>query len=164
MMYKKDRGYTVNTKYKKALKIGCISLLLLPVVIILAVIGFFSVPVIIDNIACARFEKSWSEHISLPDGVKILDTASLCANTSGTGDHTEMIVLILVESDGNTDPAEIEIAAGSDFVMLPYDSSKKMFVTKPLGEMFKGQPDADNRYVLITSRDAPMSHYDIRGM
>ena len=149
---------------KKALKTGCIALLMLPIVIMLAVTVAFSVPVVVDNIACAKFEKSAAAGLSLPDSVRILATASLCENTSGTGDHTEMVALILVKDDGNTDPASIKSAAGTDFIISPYDSNEKLFGITPLGELFKGQPDADNRYILIAIRDAPMSHFDIRGM
>ena len=147
---------------KKAVGCGCLIALLLPFVLVFLA---FVVPIAVDDIACSAFTRDVKNSIVLPSGAEILEVKNACANSSGTGNHTELVVALLIESDVPLDEDEISEASGMTlFVKLFNDVSDDVAWMSQMGIRFPGQDTADNRYVVMAVKSAPMSWLDIRGM
>lgn len=151
---------------KKAVGCGCLIALILPFVLLF---GLFAVPVAVDNIACAAYAKRAERAIILPDGAVILDVQHACGNTSGTGDHTEMVAALLIESDVPLDAKPLSAQLGMEFSAMPYSSweyDSWEYDTpwlKWIGIEFDVQTATDDYYVVVALKSAPMSWLDIRG-
>ena len=152
----------MDDKGKKVVGCGCLIALILPFVLLF---GLFAVPVAVDNIACAAYAKRAKKAVILPDGAVILDVRHACGNTSGTGDHTEMVAALLIESKVPLDAEDLSAQSGVQFFVMPYSSFE--YDTpwlKWIGIEFNVQTADDNYYVVVALKSAPMSWLDIRGM
>lgn len=147
----------MNKNDKKALTIGCITLIAIPVIIIILLVGLFSLPIIVDNLACAAFEKDVIRNLNLPDGAAVIEYDRTCANLGGTGDHTELCVAIIIESDVPIDPDKV-VTLADTFAYIEKAPEKLV----GYNIRFKHNIP-ENGYVLIVARTAPMSSLDIRG-
>ena len=73
-------------------------------IIVLAVIliGFFAllfVPQMVNDAYLPSFRKEVLENFTLPEGSEMVEYVSSCGNSSGTGNHTDLYVVVLIESD-----------------------------------------------------------------
>ena len=70
--------------------------LIVPIVSILALIY---VPMKINDFKLAGFTQDVIENIEIPEKTSMVDYIAECGNSSGTGDHTDLYVIVLIESD-----------------------------------------------------------------
>lgn len=145
---------------KSALKAGGAMLAAIPVIIIILLVGLPFVPIIVDNAACLSFENEVMRSLSLPEGAAVVDSARICANTSGTGDHTELCVAVIITSGRPFMPQEVldipdAAAAFADVSGRTVDLG---------GGRITFETDVpENGYVLVAVKSAPMSSFDLRG-
>ena len=151
---------------KKELKTGFVYFVLLPVVLIFLTIGIFATPVLIDNIACTVYKNRIIKSIMLPENAIVIDTVSGCGNTSGTGNHTESYVAVLVKSDTPLNRSELSKTVNVKFDDFDVFSFKEPTFTPgavSVSFVLSEEQNIDDYYVLWFCRRAPMSWLDIRG-
>ena len=140
---------------KKILKIIFTLFIILLVLIILP----FVISPIIDNVALGNYKKEVLDTLYLPPDTEIVETISGCGNTSGTGNHTEMYVAILVK----TSLSEEE---WKSYGFLSHDvlaEGEKTFSMSLVGVYFSHIDNPEGYYILEYAKQAPCSDFDIRG-
>ena len=149
---------------KRALGCGCAILTALPVLAVLGAVLMFIVPPVFDDIAAARFCRQTESALVLPEGAEIFDCRYICANTSGTGNHIEMVAVFLIDSPAPIDGEELSSASGVHLNAATFDGStdETSWLLRMIGVDLT-YFEAENRYLVTACKTAPLSSIDLRG-
>ena len=156
----------------KALKRVLVGIVVLIVAAI--VIYFISFVVICPAINDARANKIEKEFLdlSLPSQTEVIETFSICHNSSGTGNHVEIWAGFLIKSE----LPEAELSKWAETIKLPYAMYDPMFWKVPEDlslqypaphdfiqfKHFNGMTEAKGYYIIGYYFD-PVTQHDIRG-
>jgi len=140
---------------KKLFKIISILFIAFPAMIICL---FFICPVI-DNIALENYKKEVLNTLNLPPDTVIIEAVSGCGNTSGTGNHTELYVAVLVKTALSEHEWKSANAASHDVVSERAQTSAMSLV----GVSFSQINDPEGYYIFEFTKNAPCSDFDLRG-
>lgn len=113
----------------------------------------------IDDIALTRYRSEVLQELSLPKGSAVVETLSGCGNSSGTGNHTELVVGVLVRSE-----MEREEFLHHFPEALPVENGE--FATdsmSALGMKISRLKEPGYHYYLEFIDSAPCSDLDLRG-
>lgn len=147
----------MNRINSNALGLGALIILALPAAAIRLIMILIFFPIAVDNAACAQFEREVIKCLNLPDGAEVICYDSTCANTGGTGDHTELCVAVAISSDVPIDPKRATaLCRGYAYIEKRPEELVGMGIS--LGSL------PENCYVLVALRSAPMSSFDLRGV
>jgi len=131
--------------------------------VIFILIFLFSSPVYIaeavNNIALDIYEREVLKQLELPKDTMIKEIISGCGNTSGTGNHTDLYVGILVRT---TLSAE-EWARQEKKANYVGSAQKPSMAMQLLDLEFTWSENGEGYYVLEYYKRAPMSAFDWRG-
>lgn len=144
---------------KKTVKILGIVILVIVIALIAIVILPFIIAPVIDNIVLARYRSQMINELELPADTEIVETVSGCGNTGGTGNHTELLVSVLVKSELNED-------AFFEYFPHAYEAEECDFETWAMGCVglsFSKPKEEGNYYILEFIKSAPCSDFDLRG-
>lgn len=141
-------------------------------IIVLAVIliGFFAllfVPQMINDAYLPSFRKEVIENLTLPEGSEMVEYVSSCGNSSGTGDHTDLYVAILIKSSLDEDTIK-EYYKDDEHYWRTWNTAR-LDTTKTFGMVcmnleFEADIDKiEGYYILEYCKSAPLSWFDIRG-
>ncbi|MCH5269748.1 MAG: hypothetical protein J1E83_03280 [Lachnospiraceae bacterium] len=144
---------------KKTVKILGIIILAIVVALIAIVILPFIKASVIDNMALNKYRSRILNELELPTDTEIVETVSGCGNTGGTGNHTELLVSVLVKSELDED---------AFFAYYPhaYEAEERDFETWAMGCVglsFNKPEEEGNYYILEYIKSAPCSDFDLRG-
>lgn len=144
---------------KKVAKVFGIVILIIVIALIAIVILPFIIAPVIDNIALGRYRSQVLSELEMPAESVIVETVSGCGNTGGTGNHTELLVSVLVKS-------ELDEDAFFEYYPHAYEAGKRDFETWAMGcvGLSFSKPEAEgNYYILEFIKSAPCSDFDLRG-
>ncbi len=147
----------MNRNSSNALGIGALVILGMPAAAVRLIMILIFFPIAVDNAACVQFEKEVIKCLDLPVGAEVISYDSTCANTGGTGDHTELCVAVAISSDIPIDPKKATaLCRGYAYI--------EKWPEELVGMGIKLGPLPENCYVLVAVRSAPMSPFDFRGV
>ena len=135
-------------------------------VILISFCALLFVPQIVNDAALPPFREEVIENLTLPEKSEMIEYVSGCGNTSGTGDHTELYVAVLIKSSLTLEELKAYYARESNTYV--HDCSG--FEAMPVGMMainaeFETDIEkAEGYYILEYRKSAPLSWLDIRGM
>ena len=112
-----------------------------------------------DDLALGRYRSEVLENLALPPGTGVVEVVSGCGNTSGTGNHTELYVGILVKTS-LSEEAWAALCPDSRSVSAQGPDTPAM---GGLGLSFAQLETAEGVYILEFSTPAPFSDFDLRG-
>lgn len=152
------RGRKEQNSVKRLLKV----VLIFSLTIIAAIIIPFIAAPVIDDIALANYKKEVLSNLELPADTEVIEIVTGCGNTSGTGNHTELYVAILVKTDLTENDWK-------DYGISALDSGSNK--TEPLAmgciglsfDLDEEDGFADGYHILEYSKSAPCSMFDLRG-
>lgn len=132
-----------------------LAVVIFSVAVISIIIAIFSFPKVIDDMSAFKYRNDILSNLDLPEGAEILETVHGCGNTSGTGDHTEMVVAILVKTN---DPDSL-----SDLAALVEDGCTQTDLMAYIYKSFEYSGSFKDCYVLEYIESAPLGCLDMRG-
>lgn len=137
---------------KKSCLSAIIAFILIPVLLVM-------LPQAVNDIACLSYRAEVEATLSGAEYIEVIEIASACGNTSGTGDHTELWVGVIIKSNLSLD--ELTALFGAEVSL--YDEIDKLdsWQDKFSADVEGG---ADGYYLLEFIKTAPMSWFDLRGM
>lgn len=144
---------------KKTVKVFGIVILIIVIALIAIVILPFIIAPVIDNIALSKFRSQVLSEVEMPAESVIVETVSGCGNTGGTGNHTELLVSVLVKS-------KLDEGAFFEYYPHAYKAEELDFETWAMGcvGLSFRKPEAEgNYYILEFIKSAPCSDFDLRG-
>lgn len=133
-----------------------IALLCIPV--LLLILAVFLSPMI-DDMALSGYRDDILQSLALPENAAVVETVSGCGNSSGTGNHLEMVVGVLVRSDLDAD--EFTALFPDAFPVWEQDFSTEAM--RLLGLNLPKMEEAGRYYYLEYIASAPCSALDLRG-
>ena len=140
------------------------------IVLIGIIVCAIKLPMYINDKALARYETQVLQNLVLPDDAVVEEYISACCNSSGTGNHTDLYVAVLVKStvDYETIKQSIDGFSLEDTNCFVYDVARlgdKTLAMEITGISFsKDIENAENYYIIAFNKRAPMSWFDLRGM
>lgn len=144
---------------KKTVKVFGIVILIIVIALIAIIILPFIIAPVIDNIALGRYRSQVLSELEMPTECMIVETVSGCGNTGGTGNHTELLVSVLVKS-------ELVEDAFLEYYPHAYKADERDFETWAMGCVglsFSTPEEEGNYYILEFIGSAPWSDFDLRG-
>ncbi len=136
------------SKALKVIKTVLITILCIPFVLILLFIGYEILEIIVNDISAEKQTTELENSISAQENVQILDSYTYTGNTSGLGNHVDMLSLILVKG---------EIALNEDYEV--YDCSE--MTDERLSDEFycylEYPENMENCYIVAMNNSAPFS-------
>lgn len=114
---------------------------------------------IIDNIALSQYKKEVLNTLNPPSNTEVVEVVSVCGNTSGTGNHTEMYVAVLVK----TTLSENE---WKSFHVVSHNVSldgEQTFAMSLVGVNFSHIDNSEGYYIFEYIQQAPCSDFDLQG-
>lgn len=69
------------------------------VAVVIAIWALIAAPMKINDFLLVGFEKDVVEGLVMPENTTVVEHIAQCGNSSGTGDHTDLYVVVLIESD-----------------------------------------------------------------
>ena len=136
------------------------------IVTVFAIIAAIIFPIlsalIIDDVALIHFRNEFISSLELPPDTEIVEVVSGCGNTSGTGNHIEMYVALLVKTGLSEDEWE---ELGTNAHNPRTDSPNWSWAMECLGLSFEheGYHFAEGFYIFDKVKSAPCSIFDLRG-
>lgn len=141
---------------KELLKIAA-WIVIVPIVIL---IGVYFVAPAVNDLSVPAFEKEVMDGLDLPENAEVVEYVSGCGNSSGTGNHTDLYVAVLIRSDLTR--RELADVYGN-LRVSEYDGEQTLAMSI-IGLDFEEKTGGEGFYVVEFSKTAPMSMFDIRGM
>lgn len=145
--------------FGKLLKSVCKIFVILFLVLFAALVLLFVLSPVIDDIALNHYEEETTSALELPPDTKIIGTVSKCGNTSGTGNHTEMYLAVLVKTS-------LSEKTWNEYGFISHSVSadgEQTYTMKVLNLDFPHMDEPDGCYILEYAEDAPCSSFDLRG-
>ena len=133
-------------------------------------IGFFAllfVPQMVNDAALKTFSEEIVGNLTMSENSEMVEYISGCGNTSGTGNHVELYVAILIKS--SLDKEELLSYYKNDEYFLWIDHIESYSDGRTIGMVATGKEfdsdiqSGDAYYILEYSKSAPLSWLDIRG-
>ena len=123
------------------------------------------VPCWVDDLALSGYEEKIEKSIAEVPEIKVLQVVSGCGNSSGTGDHTELYVAVLVETNLYEDDIKNKITGITDVHDVRANGYKTLVMDMiDLNFDEKSYNGRGNCYILEFSERAPCSSFDMRGV
>ncbi len=145
-------------KQKKKVLIYAVTLILLIMVLICAI----KLPMLINDLALSKYETQVLQDLKLPEGVTVVEYISACCNSSGTGDHTDLYVAVLVKSEVDK---EVLVKAAEKLYGFVYDVKTRgdKTLAMKIADIEFGEKieNTDNCFIMEFSKRAPL--LDLRG-
>ncbi len=69
------------------------------IVCIIVIWALIAIPVKINDFLLVGFTKDVIEGLEMPENTVMVEYIAECGNSSGTGDHTDLYVVVLIKSD-----------------------------------------------------------------
>ncbi len=150
--------------------VSSVFLVLISALIIIALlIAAIFLPMLINDISLPNYENQILQELNLPDGVVIEEYISACCNSSGTGDHTDLYVAVLVKST-----VDVEILKQSMENFHLEDTHYFVHDVEACGDITLAMEIADitfekelkvtdGYYIIEFNKRAPLSWFDLRG-
>ena len=143
------------------------STILIPVIAVLSVwllIGLIFSPYIINDIACANYENKVNNIVSNEENVKLLEIVSGCGNSSGTGNHTDLYVAVLIETSLSKEKVKeaFNNVRGINLIKTYNEQTLAMSIINLQFSKTEFINDK-NYYILEFVKKAPLSDFDLRG-
>ncbi len=145
---------------KKTVKKICIAAVLLCGVLFAGVVLIYVICPILDNIALSRYKEEVISGLELPDSTEIAEVISGCGNSSGTGNHTDMYVGILVRTD-LTEEEFFSQYSGEAY--SAQENEMETWAMGCIGVSFDMKEAEEGYYILEFTAAAPYSEFDLRG-
>lgn len=144
---------------KRILKRLLKAVLVTVLVLVLLPFALFIIAPLLDTVALHFYKAETLRALSLPPDTAIVQAASGCGNTGGTGNHTELYVAVLVETS-LSEEAFLARFPGAQPVAPQDDETWSMAC---VGVSFTQPIPAAGGYVLEYAKPAPFSAFDLRG-
>ena len=139
-------------------------------ILIIPIFCFSCIPIYLNN---KKTEKLTQEMLNapLPNKTELIELFSGCGNTSGTGDHVEIWIGLLVKSELSKREL-LEFYRNSYKYIEVYEVTTKTeleycyFIMDRLGISFENLKNVshDDGYFIVGRTESPASSFDIRGM
>lgn len=137
-------------------KSGCILIVL--IILLMPILLIFA-PQIVNDIACMIYRTEVEAEFRADERIEVVRIEHACGNTSGTGDHTELWVGILIKTEHSYEELVFEAKAlgASDISEVnELETSQDLFEISEL-------ESTDGYYILEFIKPAPLSWLDLRG-
>ncbi len=137
----------------KKIIIGCL--------IIFFIIIILCLPYWINDVACLIYKNEIKNNLAEISELNVIEILNACGNSSGTGNHTDLYVAVLAE----TNLTEADIKNKISDVDLIYDTEKNTYSTLAMRTMnlsFKLK-SKQKSYILEFHKPSPCSDFDFRG-
>ncbi len=148
------------------MKKGCF---IIVIIIVLVPILLLYVPQTVNDICCLQFKNEVEADVEATEGVENIKTVYKCGNTSGTGDHTELWVAVMIKTELTYDALCEKISCNSitrieevDKYSFPHFADEELF--SMLLEHSTAKKENEQYYIFQFTKPAPLSWLDIRGM
>ena len=144
---------------KKVLIIGASCILTIAFILAVFCISYW-----VDDYALSVYREEVEKSLSEVPEVTVLEVVSGCGNSSGTGDHTELCVAVLIETALDKDDIRGKVADITDIYDV-YENGYKTLVMDRIDLRFKEENynGSVNCYILEFLKRAPCSSLDFRG-
>lgn len=121
------------------------------------------VPYWIDDLALSTYKEEIEKRIDDIPEVATLQVVSGCGNNSGTGNHTDLYVAVLVETNLEIDDIKNKITGITDVYDCAngYRTLAMYIINLSFNE--ESHSGSENCYILEFSKRAPCSAFDMRG-
>jgi len=131
---------------------------------ILAFVVLCFMPGWINDISCRIYRNEVESSLADESYINVLQLLHECGNSSGTGNHTDLYVVALVETDIQREKLEDKVPG----VREVFDADKNNYITPAMKIMnlkFNKESAGDGRncYILEFSRPSPCYAFDISG-
>ena len=146
------------------LAIAFISLLL----IVISLATF--IPMYINDMALSEYQAQVVQDLVLPEGTTVEEYISACCNSSGTGNHTDLYVAVLIKSTADYETLSEKVKNS----FAEEDTYCNIHVVEKNGSETLAMKTADisfskkieqptGYYILEFNKRAPLSLFDLRG-
>ncbi len=117
------------------------------------------IPQIVNDFACMIYRAEIEANFRGNDEIEVVKIVHACGNTSGTGDHTELWVGILIKTDYTYEELVFALAdSGVDDISQVNELD--IWQNKFGISAFENK---DGYYILEFIKSAPLSWFDLRG-
>lgn len=151
-------------------------LFVIPVIIFIVVVPYVVFPILNDTKANNLKEEMLSQ--AMPEKTELVEIVAGCGNTSGTGDHTEVLVCLLVKSELSAE--ELYEFFSTDYkgpnpektnrhyveVFAVTEGKTTTLAMETVGLKFERTAEGlntDDLYIVLRTEDAVSSVFDLRG-
>lgn len=132
--------------------------LLFIVLLAMMILPFLICP-IIDNAALRNYKKEVLNTLKLPQNTEVIETVGGCGNTSGTGNHAELYVAVLVKTTLSENKWKSYYTVSHDVSL----DGEQTFAMSLVGLYFSHIDNPEGYYILEYAKEAPCSDFDLRG-
>ncbi len=155
-------------KLLKRIGICVICVIILPFAVIILFIGFEIIGAIVNSLATANQTKAMQENLQdTLQNVTIIDAYSETGNTTGTGNHTDMLSIVIFQENADLDEViekmsvfyELDTATGCWIQKLDDIITEQQKYSKYYSFLEKTELPADREhcYVFVQIRSAPFA-------
>lgn len=139
---------------KKALKRIFTIIICIPIVLIVLFIGYELIGIAVNNYSANKQTKNLIEDISNISDVEIIDSNTFAENTSGTGNHVDMLSLVLVRTE-YADELNKNFSGYDNFRIRPYEVLSEDKLNGKFYGSLEYPKNKDNLYVIDVNNSAP---------
>ncbi len=141
----------------------CKGILILFLVFIAMIVLTFLASPIINDIAADNYKKEVLGNLNLPENTVLVEAVNGCGNTSGTGNHNEIYVSILLK----TTLPDSEVGQFFPYVhKVSSDGARTlsmMLLNLSFSDLDNIKSNTEGYYIVEYIRDSPCSDFDLRG-
>ena len=126
--------------------------------IIFFIIIIICLPYWINDIACLIYKNQIKNKLAEISELNVIEILNACGNSSGTGNHTDLYVAVLVE----TSLSETDIKNSISEVCYVHEAEKNSLAMRIMNLSFKLKSNRKS-YILEFKKLSPCSFFDFRG-